>query len=110
MRLTKKKAIEITIELWTWLALTGHTYKGAWNGWDKYGAMLYDCPLCEWARNGNDEKGCGTCPYYEEFGRCVPVFFGRRRDTPFSHWQEASTPEDRKKDALLFLEHLRRLK
>ncbi|GAH13108.1 unnamed protein product, partial [marine sediment metagenome] len=68
MRLTKKKAIEIAIELWTWLAETGAKYKGDWVGWEeKYGEMEADCPFCEYSDRWGDDE-CESCPYFQRFG------------------------------------------
>ena len=33
MRLSKRKALEICIELWSWLGSTGSAYKEEWPGW-----------------------------------------------------------------------------
>lgn len=61
MRLTKKKAVEITKELWGWCAKTGEQ-KAHWPGWKhyKYGSHAADCPLCEYVTY----KGCSCCPLY----------------------------------------------
>ena len=40
MKLTKEQAIQISIELWEWLAETGGTDQSEWPGWKKYGRML----------------------------------------------------------------------
>ena len=71
MKLTRKKAISISIELWTWLAETGSEYKHEWPGWKKYGAMVLACPFCEYSRQRNKlalyDAGlntyCPSCPY-----------------------------------------------
>lgn len=106
MKLTKKKAIEITVELWTFLAETGDE-KGAWGGWETYGQMIYGCPLCEYSHHClNWGRGrCGSCPYYKKFGCC----YGDEEDTIYSLWEEAHTPRTRKKYAKLFLEQLKQL-
>ena len=47
MRLTRKKAIELCIELWAWLAKTGKR-KWAWPEWEKYEEIENDCWFCEY--------------------------------------------------------------
>lgn len=103
MKLTKKKAIEISIELWTWLAETGKR-KYEWHGWEKYGEMQCDCPLCEYSLIKKEVHDClGKCPYYEKFGFC----FGG--DSVWHKWNFAQAPRTRKKYAKLFLEQLKEL-
>ena len=107
MRLTKKKAIEISIELWTYLAETGEQ-KFEWLEWERYGEMQCDCAFCEYdKRHSND---CEHCPYYEVFGSCESNPWEREAPTIFDNWNSAKTPKARKKYATLFLEQLRRLK
>ncbi len=90
--LTKKKAIKIGKELWTWLAETGEKFKSRWPGWEEYGKMQDDCAFCEYAHS------CDDCPLGQD---CY--------DTYFANWCDAQTPEDRKKYAKLFLEQLKAL-
>ena len=97
MRLTKKKAIEISIELWTWLVETGRGHKQEWDGWDKYGEMVDECALCEFSRNG-----CSACPLELMFGGCKESFY--------DNWRCGATTKSRKKYARLFLEQLYQLK
>ena len=94
MKLTKKKAKEICIELWTWLAETGRR-KGRWPGWKKYGRMLANCPFCEYYVEQNN-GGCPACP----IALC-------RFDDSFSQWCDATTSAQRKKYAKIFLEKIR---
>lgn len=105
MRLTKKKAIDISIELWEWTAETGSEYKGEWPGWDKYGGMLFDCPLCQHYRKSLFNE-CGKCPF-------APL--GTQGDvgcykTYYKYWEDAETKEGRQKYARLFLKQLQALK
>jgi len=107
MRLTKKKAIEISIELWTWLAETGARGKESWPGWDRLPEMTYDCPFCQYAkRHYHPNDNCKRCPYFKVFGDCCAD------DSPFILWVVVEHPddsEDRKVHAAAFLEQLRRL-
>ena len=79
MRLTRKKAIELCIELWTWLAETGK-YRREWPEWEKYGDILNYCWFCEYLdyrRRQNKETiytvklPCEKyCPWYKKYGAC----------------------------------------
>ena len=104
MRLTKKKALEITTELWAWLAETGKR-KAAWSGWEKYGYMDSACPLCEYTcrlrRNLYEGKDCRICPLGLGYYGCY--------ETSYSNWEEARTDKTRRKYANLFLEQLKQL-
>lgn len=80
-RFTARVAIEITIELWTWLADTGAGSESDWFGWLKYehyriGGSLN--PLCSYVTNyltnrkllGNGHvRTCDYCPYKKFFGK-----------------------------------------
>lgn len=113
MRLTRKKAIELSIELWEWLAETGSGEKSEWPEWGNYGEVIYlaDCFLCEYGNRNINPKNiedkywteCGACPYHKKFGRCC------NDNTPFWLWAEEEEIEPRKKYALLFLAQLKEL-
>lgn len=104
MKLTKKKAIAITIELWAWLAETGDENKEDWPSWKKYGEMDCDCPLCEYSKQWSGNRlSCRYCPYKEQFYGCL------KPENPFKRWCDAKTARTRKKYATLFLEQLRQL-
>lgn len=98
MRLTKAKAIELSIGLWEWLAETGR-YKDGWPGWDIHGRVFNDCFLCEYTRNVHT---CKPCPYDRKFGNCL--------DGVYATWDSAPTPKGRKLYARRFLAELRQLK
>ena len=67
MKLTKKKALEIAIELWGWIVDNPGKFKNAWPGWEKHGEMRCDCPLCEYADLAH--SGCKRCPLkWGEYG------------------------------------------
>lgn len=110
MRLTKKKAIEIVIELWTWLAETGCERKIEWTEWDKYGEMENDCPLCQYRNQSKRHTHgyCPTCPYYKMYGCCYTP--GGLGFTLYEEWEVAGTKTERKKYAKLFLEQLKQLR
>ncbi|KKK90964.1 hypothetical protein LCGC14_2717710 [marine sediment metagenome] len=104
MRLTLKKAILISIELWTWLAETGEEYKREWSGWIKYGEMSFDCALCEYGERKDGDNRCVHCPYYLKFGKCF------NEGQPYRKWADTDTPKTRKKYASLLLAQLEELK
>lgn len=108
----EKKAIELTIELWEWLARTG-TLKPTWTKWvgngGEYVKPRFACFLCEFANiTLFDELGgskCKTiCPYGKKYGFCA------ENGSPYSKWEEA--PEgspDKKAHAEEFLAQLKTL-
>ena len=105
MKLTKKRAIELSIELWEWLAETGKE-KEDWPEWKQNGGKHPDvmslCFLCEFDES---KRGiCDDCPYFKRYGECSNA------DTPFAQWAEAETKTTSKKYAKLFLEQLNQLK
>ena len=95
MDLTKKKALELTIELWEWLAETGGV-KREWSGWKEYGDDIRgDCFLCEYTKGD-----CSLCPLTQFGGdSCC--------DTYYSDWESDMTKTGRKKYAKLFLKQLK---
>ena len=102
MRLTRRKALDIAIELWTWLAETGKE-KDDWPGWEKYEEMEGGCPFCEYsARHG---RGC-DCPFgfvVQPYGNCYA--------TPFDDWEGAELKSgDKKRFAAAFLSELKSIK
>lgn len=107
MKLTRKKAIEICKELWTFLAETG-LGKGDWDGWKKYGEMASGCPFCEYCENHLKEAVyfCEPCPYSQHFGDCTTT----EDDTPYDKWFWARTKQGMKKYAKEFLAQLEQLK
>ena len=100
-RLTRKKAIQICKELWTWLAETGKN-KSEWPEWEKYGTMHIDCPFCKYARE-SVTGDCNACPYNQKFGYCDLW------DTPYCKWRQAESADERKEAAKAFLAQLEQL-
>lgn len=104
MKLTKKKAIGLSVELWEWLAETG---KGKWDWprWEEFGVVESACFLCEYQEQRDpDDIDCIDCPYCKKFGQCDSG------STPYLLWAGATTMAKRKKYAKLLLEQLRELK
>jgi hypothetical protein len=66
-KLTKKKAIEITIELWKWMEQNPDKNKQDWPGWRVYDYADCGCSCCEYTkrktRNVTIDKNCEEfCP------------------------------------------------
>ena len=68
MKLTKRKALEICMELWKDLARTGSGSKSSWKGWKKYGKMNSECPCCEYSLTEESKRDCNKCPLLSIFG------------------------------------------
>jgi len=109
MKLIAKKAVELSIELWEWLAETGEDWKDYWPKWKenggKYPAVSHDCFLCEYAgfKTWNKEA-CKSCPYFIKYkARCY------WENKPFGKWECAYTDGDKKKYAKQFLKQLKTL-
>jgi len=108
--LTRKKAIELCIELWEWCAKTGKR-KEEWPGWEKwketYGdALMSDCWFCQYDyqqriryRKSIDDD-CKYCPLKGTGTfKCLRLAYGK--------WEDAITPRIRKKCAALFLKQIK---
>lgn len=113
MRLTRKKAIELCIELWTWLAETGSKDKWHWPKWKEYFTDYSEiedacyCWFCLYNNRKQREKqgnsSCHVaCPYYEIYGYCNWSYYGE--------WQISISRSTRKEYARLFLEQIKSLK
>ena len=113
MKLTRKKSIELCIELWTWLAETGKR-KSDWPGWKKYKSLtkgIEDAVWCWFCLYNNRKQrkeqwdaDCRSCPYFKQYNFCS------NREQPFADWFDAKTPRTRKKYAKLFLEQIKSLR
>lgn len=111
-KLSKKKAIELTGELWTHIKETDDVDKSKWPKWDevreKYGQMSMLCPLCKYAESHGDNVGfsgdCLHCPYYKKFGNCCKTY------SPYWQWKKADTAKLRLKYATEILSQIRQLK
>lgn len=62
MRITRKRARKLHIELWTWLAEHPGENKYTWPGWDKVTAINY-CFACEVAGSKTTSVEDNTCLY-----------------------------------------------
>ena len=104
MKLTQKKALMISIELWEWLKESGNEFKSNWPGWKRYGKMQSHCPFCEYGRRR--KESCESCPLrpfeLDQETHCYA--------TPYGDWEHASTKAKRKLYAGQFLELLKSLR
>ena len=101
MRLTRKKAIELCIELWTWLAGTGEE-KRKWPGWEENDRADNECWFCEYDRQQGIKHrkytNCFYCPLKSIGEECGDSFYVK--------WENAKTSRTRKKYAKLFLNQI----
>ena len=122
MRLTRKKAIELCIELWTWLAKTGKK-KEDWPEWEKYKKygtwhkryrewnVTNNCWFCEYTRQKSKswDVDCFECPLPED-GEDMEFRCERGKHSLYEKWNLAKQTRTRKKYAKLFLAPIKRLK
>ena len=112
MRLTRKKAIDLSIELWGWLAETGEE-KEDWPGWKGNGGQHSkcesDCFLCEYCSRVREDHTCGPCPYRVRWSFCEGWGASCEPTTPYTKWRAAVTETGRKQYAQEFLEQLKQL-
>jgi hypothetical protein len=110
MRLTRKKAIELCIELWEWLAETGG-FKEGWPKWNEYGEISCYCWFCEYDKQRMKVNGlldvdspeyCLKCPLGGKASECYRV--------GYRIWESAINPLARKKYAKLFLKQIKTLR
>ncbi len=79
MKLTKKKALSIAIELWEWIVDNPGKRKSAWPGWEKYGKMHESCSLCEYyirIRIDMLARLC-DCPIAKKHKHCTYTAYGQ---------------------------------
>jgi hypothetical protein len=104
-RLTKKKSIEITIELWKWLEENPVAQKSSWPEWRKYDYMNCSCSCCEFTRRKSkamvdgDEKNCKAyCSLYELWSypkiECVEMPCENRK-SPYAKWVRTHDPKEK---------------
>lgn len=106
MKLSRKKAIALCIELWTWCMETGKR-KSEWPKWNIYGKIMSCCWFCEYDdqmldRYKRKRPSCGYCPLITSgLGKC------NKEGGFFDKWDKAKTPRITKKYAGLFLEQIK---
>jgi len=105
MKLSRKKAIQLCIELWTWLAKTGKQ-KVEWPGWERFDETISSsCWFCHYSeqqeeRYDNDDS-CRYCPLTKAGSHCM------NKGSFYKMWAESKTPKTCKKYAKLFLKQIK---
>ena len=107
MRLTRKKAKEFCIRMWTRFARTGETKADYKYTKEELKYCLSDrpnndCWFCEY--DTQHKKVCRSCPLGGGPNRCLD------EDMYYEQWEDAKSPRTRKKYAKLFLEQIKSLK
>ncbi len=99
---TEAEALQITHDLWSWLAETGREWKDEWPGWKgrKRWAGDTNCALCTFSEKTADaatlnSRGgrCRICPWWRVYRNCGNV------RSPYSQWNEAEADATRKRNA-----------
>ena len=66
MKLTARKAVEICLEMWTWMKSRRRNaayHKADWLDLNEYGKLAFNCPCCEYCGyDGEDIRVCKKCP------------------------------------------------
>ena len=105
MRLTRKKAIELCIQVWTWCMETGKLKSAYPYSKEQLKYVAEDdypeshCWFCEYCLQHKD-CGCKGCPLGGEENKCSSMAYDK--------WESAKTPRTRKKYAKLFLEQIKK--
>ena len=63
-KLTKKRVLELCLDLWTWLRDNPMKRKSLWPGWEEHQAYL-NCFACEYVQQQQQERRlleCSLCP------------------------------------------------
>ena len=112
--MTKKDALDLSIELWEWMARTGAELKEDWPGFEDIredDMPVYECFMCEYA---SGKGGCEDCPYFQDHAHRCYIFewevCTQGHYAPFDEWEEARTIEERKIHAAAFLVELREVR
>lgn len=98
MKLTKRKTLEICVQLWTWLSKHGNAGKEDWPGWKQLaGADIdeffpCDCPCCAYFEQHEDVSidppACGRyCLIKWPGGDCLSGY------SPFAAWDKPCTSD-----------------
>lgn len=106
MKLSRKKSIELCIEVWTWCAETGKP-KEEWPRWSEfnteYNTICNHCWFCDYDSiqlYKFRHKSCFYCPLKSYFKcHCSKTAYGK--------WAKVKTRRTRKKYAALFLAQIK---
>ncbi len=86
MKLTKRKTLKLTIEMWDWLSTFPDEWKADWPGWVEKGIdrnfINGECFLCEYSLQQSGDSTCERCLFR---GRWV-------KDDPESDCEDYGSP------------------
>jgi hypothetical protein len=102
--MTLKEAIELTLEMWSYLVEHPEIkYKSSLPKelWDKIKNMATKCPVCEYD-NFEANGDCETCPLALSKTGWICI----SKNHPYSAWFNAITEEDRKESATAIVKML----
>lgn len=113
MRLTKRKALHLCLELWEWLEENPSASKWAWPRWNTNAGdvsnMLSDCPCCEYSKVPMTKDGrtrtCTKCPllgYWTTEDKAAVKNGGNpccRIGSPYDEWGVLYSAEQNQKAA-----------
>lgn len=95
MKLTKRKALQLCLELWWWIKDNPGYEKRDWPKWKEYGYMKDDCPACEYEKRQPKlfvglEATCYSCPIWKPTSpnQCTGL------TSPYTLWMLNKTPEN----------------
>lgn len=104
MSITKEKALQITVELFSWLAKNPRKKKCDWPGWKGYSRLLNFCACCEYVETIEIQRGsCHyTCPI--KWLKTDRMLLHRQSHcgaatSPYRKWVRAIQPKTRTKYA-----------
>lgn len=106
--LTIQESLELTRDLWLWLALNPGSDKSEWPEWEKHGKFYAYCPCCEYAKGLYRAPDCSECPLKKYWAPCefVNLIFGgykprcMRPGSPYLSWVNADNDYDRMRSAI----------
>ena len=101
-KLTKKRALELCLELWTWLRDSPMREKEEWPGWTKHQAYLA-CFACEYVyKNNEDVLECSLCPLLSLWTKSKKInnyLCEYSSSSPYRKWKNAVSDKMRAKQA-----------
>ena len=103
---TKKKALQITADLWEWLEKHPSKAKRNWPGWKENGGNIEDingnsCACCDYVTTIS--RDCSACPLIKLWQEVSSDCYGRGSGY-YVRWCDARSPKTRKKYARIIKE------
>jgi hypothetical protein len=95
-KLSFKQAEKLHKELWGWLAENPDRTKCNWPEYDKISHFINECSACEFVFKGDLDEMCRSCRIqWPDKKDCY------HDSSLFHKWEDAETPETRKKYAAI---------